>query len=59
MKTVNKIKDIAIIVDLIISIIASSIQASNPQLSGALFGLSAIVLIVAAVCVIIGFIKKK
>lgn len=59
MKTVNKIKDIAIIVDLIISIIASSIQASNPQLSGVLFGLSAIVLIVAAVCVIIGFIKKK
>ena len=59
MKTVNKIKDIAILVDLVLSIVASSIQASNPQLSGTLFGLSAVVLIVAAVCVIIGFIKKK
>ena len=56
---VNKIKNIAIILDFAVSIIASSLQASNPQISGMLFGLSAVILFIAVVCVIIELIKKK
>ena len=56
---VNKIKNIAIILDFAVSIIASSLQNSNPQLSGMLFGASAVILLVAVICVIIELIKKK
>ena len=56
---VNKIKNIAIILDFTVSIIASSMQNSNPQLSGMLFGLSAVILLVAVVCVIIELVKKN
>ena len=59
MKNVNTIRNIAIILDFIISLIASMIQNSNPTLSGLLFSLSAIILLIAVICVIIEFIKKK
>ena len=54
---VNKIKNIAIILDFAVSIIASSLQNSNPQLSGMLFGASAVILLVAVICVIIELVK--
>lgn len=59
MKNVNTIKNIAIILDFVVSLIASMIQSTNPTLSGILFLLSAIILFVAVICVIIEFIKKK
>ena len=58
MKKVNSIKNIAILLDFAISIVASAIQKSQPALSGMLFGLSALVLLVAVVCVLIEMFKK-
>ena len=57
MKTINNIKNIAILLDFVVSIVASAIQKSNPRLSGMLFGLSAVILLVAVICVIIELIK--
>ena len=59
MKTIGLIKDLSIIVDFIISIIASSIQKTNPELSNILFGVSAVVLVIAVICVSIEFFKSK
>ena len=59
MKTINNIKNIAILLDFAVSIVASAIQKSNPSLSGMLFGLSAVILLVAVICVIIEFIKRN
>ena len=53
MKTLNQVKNIAILLDFVVSIIAAAIQKSNPSLSGMLFGLSAVILFVAVVCVIV------
>ena len=58
MKKVNSIKNFAILLDFAISIVASAIQKSQPALSGMLFGLSALVLLVAVVCVLIEMFKK-
>ena len=58
MKKVNSIKNIAILLDFAISIVASAIQKSQPAFSGMLFGLSALVLLVAVVCVLIEMFKK-
>ena len=59
MKTINNIKNIAILLDFVVSIVASAIQKSNPRLSGMLFGLSAVILLVAVICVIIELIKRN
>lgn len=59
MKNTNTIKNWAIILDFIVSGIAASMQQSNPVLSGTLFGVSAIILFVAVVCVVIEFVKKQ
>jgi len=59
MKTINNIKNIAILLDFAVSIVASAIQKSNPSLSGMLFGLSAVILLVAVICVIIELIKRN
>lgn len=59
MKTINNVKNIAILLDFAVSIVASAIQKSNPGLSGMLFGLSAVILLVAVICVIVELIKGK
>ena len=59
MKKINAVKNIAIILDFVVSGIAAGIQKSNPSLSGALFGASAVILFVAVVCVVIEFIKSR
>jgi len=59
MSKVVLIKNIAIILDFIISIIASSIKNSMPEMSNNLFGVSAIVLIVAVICVFIEIVNWK
>ncbi len=58
-KMLNKIKNIAIILDFIISMVAYGIQNSNAKLSGNLYMVSAIVLLIAFVCVVIELFKKK
>ena len=55
----NLIKNIAIIVDFIISFVAAAIQELNPGVSKVLFGASAIVLLVAVICVIIEVIINR
>ncbi len=57
MNKVNCVKNIAIIADFIVSIVASALQNSKPSLSGILFGASAVILFVAVVCVVIEWIK--
>lgn len=59
MKNINSVKNIAILLDFVVSIIASAIQKTNPDLSGMLFGLSAVILLVAVICVIVELVKKK
>ena len=54
----NTIKNVAIILDFVVSIIASAIQKSNPSVSGMLFGLSAVILLVAVVCVVVEWVKN-
>ena len=55
----NLIKNAAIILDFIVSIIAAMMQASNPGMSGMLFGLSAVILFVAVICVIVEVIQNR
>ena len=57
MKTINMIKNVAIILDFAVSIIAASIQKVNTTLSESLFGLSAIILLIAVICVFLELIK--
>ena len=59
MSKISLIKNVAIIADFIISIIASVIKKSMPEVSNMLFGISAIVLIVAVICVIIELVNRK
>lgn len=59
MEKINLIKNVAIILDFIVSGFAASIQSLNPSLSGLLFGLSAFILFIAVVCVILEIIIKK
>lgn len=59
MKRINTIKNVAIILDFVVSGIAAGIQKSNPSLSETLFGASAVILFVAVVCVIVEFIKSR
>ena len=59
MSKIGLIKSVAIIADFIISIIASVIKKSTPEVSNMLFGISAIVLIVAVICVIIEFVNWR
>ena len=59
MSKISLIKNIAIIADFIISIIASVIKSSIPEVSNALFGISAIVLIIAVICIIIEFVNGR
>ena len=56
---VNIIKNIAIIVDFVVSFVAAAIKDINPVLSNALFGASAIILLVAVICVVIDIIKSR
>ena len=56
---INLIKNIAIILDFIVSIFAAMLQSSNPALSGSLFGLSAIILFIAVICVIVEVIMNR
>lgn len=55
----NIIKNISIIADFIVSFIAFAIQKSNPSLSGGLYMLSAIILLLAFICVIMEIFGKK
>lgn len=59
MSKLGLIKNIAIILDFVVSIIASAIKTSMPELSNTLFGISAVILMVAVVCVIIEFVNWK
>ena len=59
MSKTGLIKNVAIIVDFIISIIASAIKGTMPELSNMLFGASAVVLIVAVVCVVVEIVNWK
>lgn len=59
MSEVNLIKNVAIIVDFLLSIIASAIKVSMPDISNMLFGASAVILVIAVICVIIEFINLK
>ena len=59
MKNINSVKNIAILLDFAVSIIASAIQKTNPNLSGMFFGLYAVILLVAVICVIVELVKKK
>lgn len=59
MKRINTIKNVAIILDFVVSGIAAGIQKSNPSLSGTLFGASAVILFVAVACVIVEFVKSR
>ena len=59
MSKIVLIKNIAIILDFIISIVASAIKISMPEVSNMLFGISALVLIVAVVCVFIEIVNWK
>ncbi len=59
MKRINTIKNVAIILDFVVSGIAAGIQKSNPSLSGTLFGASAVILFVAVVCVIVEFVESR
>lgn len=59
MKRINSIKNVAIILDFVVSMIASMIQKTNASLSGALFGASAVILLIAVVCVIIELVIKN
>ena len=56
---VNLIKNIAIIVDFVISMIGGIIQKSAPEVSGVLINIGIVALVVALVCVIIDFCTKK
>lgn len=59
MSKVNFIKNIAILIDFVISVVAGAMQKFIPAISGLLFGISAIVLLVAVVCVIIDMATCK
>ena len=59
MSVINLIKNLSIIVDFVLSIIASALKNSQPGMSDTLFMLSGIVLFVAVICVVIELIKKK
>ncbi len=59
MKCINTVKNIAIILDFIISSIAAGIQKTSPSVSGTLFGISAVILFIAVVCVILELVKSK
>ena len=54
----NLVKNVAILLDFIVSIIAGSIRSLAPELSGILFMVSAIILLIAVVCVVIDFISS-
>ena len=56
---INLIKNAAIILDFLVSIFAAMMQVSNPGLSGMLFGLSAVILFVAVICVIVEVIQNR
>ena len=56
---INIIKNIAIIVDFIVSFVAYAIKGLNPTVSNALFGASAIILLVAVVCVILELVFNR
>ena len=57
MKIINTIKNIAIILDFIVSSVAA--QLSDPALSAVLFAASAIILFIAVICVAIEFFAKN
>ena len=59
MSKTGLIKNVAIILDFIISLVASVIKTSMPELSNMLFGASAVVLIVAVVCVVVEIVNCK
>ena len=59
MSKTGLIKNVAIILDFIISLVASVIKTSMPEMSNILFGTSAVVLIVAVVCVVVEIVNWK
>ena len=59
MMDINLIKNAAIILDFLVSMFAAMMQGSNPGLSGMLFGLSAVILLVAVICVIVEVIQNR
>ena len=56
---INSVKNVAIILDFVVSMIAAMIQKTNPSLSSALFGVSAVILLIAVVCVIMELVIKN
>lgn len=59
MSKVNFIKNIAILIDFVISVVAGGLQNIFPPISSLLFGISAVVLLVAVICVIIDMVTCK
>ena len=56
MSKVNLIKNMAILLDFIVSIVASIIRDLSPGVSNVLFIVSAVILFIAVVCVIVDFV---
>ena len=56
---INLIKNVAIILDFLVSILASMMAGSNPGLSGSLFGLSAVILFIAVICVVVEVVQGR
>lgn len=57
MSKIDLIKNTAIILDFVISIVASVITTSMPEISNILFSISAVVLIIAVICVLIEIVS--
>ena len=55
----NLIKNVAILLDFVISIVASALKNLSPGISNMLFVFSAVILFIAVVCVIIDFVVYR
>lgn len=59
MSKLNFCKNILILLDFVISCIAGGIQTSLPEISGYLFGFTAIILLIAVILVLVEFYQNK
>ena len=57
MSRINLMKNIAILLDFMVSAVASALRSLAPKFSAALFVVSAVILFVAVVCVAIDFVS--
>ena len=54
----NLVKNVVILLDFIVSIVASAIKDMLPGMSNILFMISAVILFIAVVCVIVDFVSS-